>query len=91
MDSFYFCEYDEDDDEYIVYFGNNIGEFNAMWIAAFIREEDANEYVDFKNDMRERNPNMLSDEDVLIDPDWDEDTAEDLVTRFNRNYGDLKD
>lgn len=93
MDNFYFAEYDEDEDEYIVYYGNNIGEFNAMWIAAFIREEDANEYVDFKNDQKERDPNIVSDE-YLLDPEWDEQVEEDLVSRFSKEYtthGELKD
>ena len=84
MENHYFLEYDEAEDEFIVYFGTNSDDFNASWIAAFIKEEDADEYVTWKNNcLEEQEPNTL-DNDV-IDPEWDEPLEEDLVARFSKD------
>lgn len=90
MENYYLVEYDEDEDEYIVYFGNTEhDEFNAAWIAAFIRKDDANEYVDFKNDQIDRVPNELPDNDPLLDPDWDDPMVDDLLEQFDKTNKDF--
>jgi hypothetical protein len=79
-ESFYFAEFESDLDAYVVYFGRSENMFMAVFIAEFQNEEDADEYVDWKNEQLDTSYNRVSDLD-----NEDEETVADLVDQFVQN------
>lgn len=77
-ESFYFAEFESDLDAYVVYFGRSENMFMACFIAEFLNEEDADEYVDWKNLYLDR---LHGDNDYVED----EETVADLVEQFASN------
>lgn len=83
--NYYF--YEEADDKegfFAVFFGNNESQFMASFIAEFNSEEDASEYVDWKNlQLEMKEGNIIEDTNYNEDDEY-VDVEEDLVTLFKR-------
>lgn len=90
LNYYFYEEASEHPGYFTVFYGNNESQFMASFVAEFASEDDAGQYVDWKNLALEIQEGGLVDEEynpddeLILDKELDEGGVEDLVSMFSR-------